>query len=591
MRSRPQVRVLLDRSPIEPGSKFELDIVLTSRSETPTEYVDVSLSSEVHVAIPEGKSFRTRHLEPAPEQRFRWTPGTLAKGEHRQRFRFVLRPDVPPSYAPANAFGRVAYVLEVHVAIPYWIDRFLQFALPVAAPARLPAESATSPLVATHPHGQVAGELYIEASLDTTQLAPGDQLRGDVTFANVSARRIRRVEVAFVAVEATREPTRMQHTVARYAATLVSGPPPEGETFPFRIMLPQDVWPSFDAGMLHLDWQLEVRADVVLGSDVVLSMPIEVLRPPPGVAVAPRSRRALPVGRRRLARLWTVVAERVGVSYDEAEGMIASRGAVSLALAREVFQGTLGIVANYRYPHLGLDLRLGERGFFDALARRRWDARPSLERFTILGREPRQLEAFFDEPLATRLASATRVELDDDGARVRVAGNAATGAALEAAARSALVLLDLLDAAIRRIPVPEAMQTNEAAWRDFAARVSGRFEPGRVWVHDANIGGFRFEIGTVFEPDVSQPVGTLVRVPIEPPLDRAPNLEDASLSAAARETLRELARVDGFHASAEEMGILTRGLTADPATLLPRAEQMVTVLRALRGGVTAGPFR
>jgi hypothetical protein len=582
--------VLLERSPLEAGSTFNVDVVLTSRSETPTTHVDVVLSTDVAVAIPEGKAFATRRMEAASPQRFRWQPGTLAKGEHRQRFRFALPAGVPPSYGPAQAWCRVAYVIDVHVAIPYWLNRDVQFSLPIAAPPRVPNASASS-ITATHPHGQVAGQLYVEAALDATTLVPGEELRGDVSFANVGTKRIRRVEIAFVAVEATREPMRASHVITRYAATLVSGPPPEGETFPFRIALPKTVWPSFDARIFELRWVFQVRVDVVLGADVMLEIPLEVVRPPPGAQIPARTRRALPVGRERLARVWSAVAERLGVSYDETEGMLASRGAVALVLAREVFQGTLGIIANFRYPHLGLDMKLGERGFFDTIARRRWDGRPALKRFTVVGREPRQLEAFFDEELSQMLGSATRVEMDDDGARVHVAGNAATASALEAVARSALRLLDMIASATQRIPVAEAMQPHETAWRAFAERAAGRFEPGRVWVHDASIGGFRCEVGTVFEPDDAKPVGTVVRIPIEPPLEKTPDVEDASLSPAARATLRELAETDGFHGSAEEMGIFVRGVVPDPEALMPRLEQMTSVLRSIRGAVAAGPFR
>lgn len=590
VRSRPLVRVLLGRSPLEPGSTFELDVVLTSRSETPTSGVDVVFTSEVYVAIPEGKSFRTRHQDLARDQRFRWTPGTLAKGEHRQRFQFVLPPAVPPSYDAARGWCRVSYVVDVHVAIPYWIDRFVQFALPVAAPPRMPGASSAT-ITATHPRGQVAGELYVEAALDVTQLVPGEELRGEISFANTSTKRIRRVELAFVAAEAIREPTGAHNVIARYAATLVSGAPPEGETLPFRIALPANIWPSFHAGMFQLRWSFEVRVDVVLGNDVVLTVPIEVVRPPPGVELPPRSHRMLPVGRQRLARLWAIVAQRVGMSYDESEGMTASRGPVSLVLAREVFQGTLGIIANYRYPHLGLDVRLGERGFFDALARRRYTNRAALDRFTVLGREAPQLDAFFDDELAAWLAALERIELDDDGARVHVAGTASSAAALEAVARSSLHLLDLLARAVARVPAPAAMAPFETAWRDFAAQVGGRFEPGRVWIHDASLAGFRFEMGTVFEPDNPNPIGTLVRVPIEPPLDRAPSVEDAALSANARAALGELVASEDFHAAADEMGIFVRGPTPNPSALLPRIEAMVAVLRALRGAIAAGPFR
>lgn len=583
--------MLLDRSPLEPGTKVDTDVVLVSRSETPVEHVEVTLTADVVASVPSGKTFATERIEAAPAQRFRWSPGTLAKGEHRQRVRFALAADTPPSYRAARGWCRVQYVVEVHVVIPYWIDRRVSFALPVSAPARELGRGAPA-IVATHPRGQVAHELYIEAALDTTELVPGEELRGDVTFANVGARRIRRIEIGFVATEAIRAPGRATNTVARYVATLGSGAPPEGETIPFRIKLPAEAWPSFDARIFALAWHFEVRADIVLGTDVVLRVPIEIARPLPGAPLPERMHRALPVGRQRLARLWSIVAQRAGVSYDEESGaMMAARGPVTMTIAREIFEGTLGIVAHFHYPHLGLDLKLDERTMIDVFARKRWDAPPWLRRYTVQGREAAQLDAFFDEAIGQYLARATRAEMDDDDAHVHVAGAASSASALETVARDALAFLDVLAAALARIPVPENARAIEAAWRDFAASTSGRFEPGRVFVHDASFGGFRFEAGIVWQPDDHEPLGTVLRVPIEPPLARAPDPEDPALSAVAREMLKTLSATPGFHADENEMGVFTHGVTADPKTLEPTLEAMVAVLRALRGSVAAGPFR
>ncbi len=587
--------MLYDRALIEPGSTFELDVLLTSRSETPIDYVAVSLTADVGVAIPQGKTVAARSAPLAAPQITKWNPGTLAPGEYRQRMRFAIAPNMPPNYRSGTGWCRVTYVIQVHVAIPLWIDRYASFALPVATPARMPMQDGTAALVATHARGPTAGEMYIEASLDTTQLRPGDELRGDVSFANVAGRRIRRVTIAFVVFESTRAPMVAMNVVARWAATLVSGAPPEGETFPFRFNLPPSLWPSFDASLFSLRWQFEVRVDVVLGSDAVLTIPLDVLRTPPGVEMPLHSRRALPVGRERLARLWTIVAQRIGVSYDDSEAaMIATQGAVTMKLVREAHQGTLGIVAHYRYAHLGLDVHLGPRGLLDAMfTRGRFEPRNKIiaDRLTIAGREHAQLEAFFDETLTAHLASATSAVMDDDLAHVRVAGAASSAATLETVARGALDLLALFNAAIARIPVPAAMAAHEHAWRDFAGTYSGRFEAGRVWIHDATLHGFRFEIGTAWEPHDTNPRYTVVRVPIEPPLDHAPTVEDAALSAGAREALRKLVALEGFHAEATEMGFALEHVTPDPAALMPQVESMIDVLRALRGAVAAGPFR
>ena len=584
--------MLLARSLLEPGEPFDVDVILTSRSETPTEHVDVSLLGEVAVAIPQGKTMAVRTAQHVPKQYFRWTPGTLGVGDYRQRFRFALPNWAPPSFRAAGGWCRVAYTVEVHVAIPMWIDRRAYFALPVAAPPHMPA-AGTQTIVATHANGPQSGAMYIECSLDATQLSPGEELHGDVSFANVQSKRIRRVTVSIVGTERTREPYNAVNPVLRYATTLISGAPPEGESFPFRFTLPRELWPSFDARLFALQWAFEVRADVVLGSDVVLTIPIDVARMPPGIEPPPRSHRAVPVGRQRLARLWAIVAQRMGITYDDqSASMIASRGAVSMTLTREAYQGTLGTVATFRYPHLGIDVTLGERGLFTALTRHFTLPNPTVDkRFTVTGREDAQLAAFFDFDLVLYLGTAVRVELDDDQCRIHVPGAASTASTLESVTRTALHVMSLLDAAIARFTPPLAMAPYVAAWRAFADATGGRLELGRLWIHDGSIGGFRFEVGTVFEPDSPTPRGTLVRVPIEPPLESAPNVEDASLSALARDALKTLTTDKSFHADTHELGMYVEGPTPDPSVLAPKIEGMISVLRALRGQVAAGPFR
>ena len=584
--------MLLARSLLEPGEPFDVDVVLTSRSETPTEHVDVSLVGEVGVAIPQGKTVAARQAQHVPKQFFRWSPGTLGVGDYRQRFHFVLPNWAPPSFRAAGGWCRVAYTVDVHVVIPMWIDRRAYFALPVAAPPRMPS-AGTQTIIATHANGPQSGAMYIECSLDATQLSPGEEIRGDVSFANVASKRIRRVTLSIIGTERTREPYNAANAVVRYATTLISGPPPEGESFPFRFTLPRDLWPTFDARLFSLQWAFEVRADVVLGSDVVLTIPIDVVRMPPGIEPPPRSHRAIPVGRQRLSRLWAIIAQRSGLTYDEQAGtMLASRGAVSMTLAREAYEGTLGTVATFNYPHLGIDVKLGERGFLTVLTRHFTLPDEMADgRFAVTGREDMQLAAFFDRDFARYLATASRVELDDDHCRIHVPGAASSASTLEAVVRAATHVMDLLDAAISRVPPPSTMAPHVAAWRAFADATGGRLELGRLWIHDASIAGFRFEVGTVFEPDSPAPRGTLVRVPIEPPLDVAPNVDDASLSALAREALKALAADKSFHADTRELGMYIEGPTPDPSVLAPKIEGMISVLRALRGQVAAGPFR
>jgi len=578
----------MDRSPIATGERFSLEVVLASRSETPTDFVDVHIEGETTGTMPHGRAVEVKR-ERFLDERRRWTPGKLAAGEHRQRFQIALPEGAPPSYQ--GIYASVQYQVRVHVSIPYWPDRHAIFSLPVESAPRMPDSAGRTALVATHPQGPVAKQPYIEVGLDATELVRGEVLRGDVSFANASAKRIRRVTVSIIGTEHIRRPGAWDYLSRRYDFLLVSGAPLEGESYPFRIAIPPSIEPSFDARIFALRWALEVRADVVLGSDAVVRVPLDILRPPPNVPLPARPRRALPVGRERLAKLWGFVAQRLGLEYDETRGsMIATSGRVTMELRRETHDGTLGTTAVYRWPHLGLDVRLGERGFLDSVMKQGYYATQS--RFTILGREPAQLDFFFDEALLSRLAKATSVELDDDGATVRVAGTANAASSLERVVTEARELLHVFAAAIAAIPPPAALAAHVGAWQAFAAKVGGSLELGRLWIHDATLeGAYRFELGVAWEPASPTIVGTVARFFIEPPLVEIPSVEDPALSAVARERLREVSAFDGFHLSKDEIGFVLDEAVADPKSLEPKLEAIGALLRALRGVVAAGPFR
>ena len=103
-------------------------------------------------------------------------------------------------------------------------------------------------------------------------------------------------------------------------------------------------------------------------------------------------------------------------------------------------------------------------------------------------------------------------------------------------------------------------------------------------------GGERFELGSTWEPS-GEFHGTLVRFPIEPPLEDDLRVDDPALSPLARELLRGLVGLPGFHATTKEIGLLLPDLAVDPATLHPQVESIAKLLRSKRGLLVAGPFR
>lgn len=589
MRSRPLVKVRTSAAVLEPGMPFEVEIELVSRSETPTDSVAVRFDASELSVYGAGKGARV-HSRIWESQAASWTPGKLGVGSVKQRFSFHVPEGAPPTYEGVRC--RIEYRLHVTVDIPWWVDREASFVLPVA-PAATPLRPASPLIVATSSEGPRPGQLYIEASIDATELAPGDVLTGVVSFANVSAKRIRAIRIGFVSSEHVKLPASQVEDAMVYATTLLSGPPPEEEPVPFRIVLPKGVTPSFSSRPFSFRWRFEIRADIALGTDEVLSVPLEVRRPPPNVPRAPRPGRTWSVGRDRLRAVWQQVAARVAMELDSAgTSLRAARGPVSLVMHREALDGRLGVVARFAWPHLGLDLRLVERSWTHVFASGavRLSNPAADPRFAAFGREAAQCGPFLDPEMLQLMLSAGSVKLDDDGAAFGVPTGATTAPALEGVANTCLRLAELFAAACERVPPPASVAANVDAWRGYAASVGGRLELGRMWIHDANLEGERFELGSTWEPS-GEFHGTVVRFPIEPPLEQELRVEDPALSPLARELLRGLVGLPGFHATTQEIGFLLPDRVPDPATLHPQVESLAKLLRSKRGLLVAGPFR
>ncbi len=577
----------MSKKPLVAGEPFELIVVLGSRSATPTRFVDLVFSASERTVVGDGRGMQVLH-RPWLRLPQRWTPGELGVGEYKRRFRFSVPAGSPPTFTGQHA--QSTYTVDVHVDIPWWPDRHTSFTLSVAPTFALPEPTAPV-LVASSPKGPQPGAVYAEVSVDTTQLAPGDALTGAVSFNNVHAARIRAVYVTFVGTERIFKPTLGAYDTRFYRALVVSGPPPEGEPLRFRVTMPAEAPPTFRASFFGFDWRVEVRADVVLGRDLVVSIPLKVLRPPPGATRKKPSGRVWPVGRDRMARIWSQVGERLELEFDPGRGSLhAERGEVKLQLGRELREGALATAARYAWPHLGLDLHVGEKRWTDVLGRT-WAAPGKAgDRFTIRGREAAQIEAFFDDDLLDRLVRGASVTMDDDGAVVTFSGSPGSTASLEKLATEAVALLEALAQAVARVPPPAAMAEDAGAWRAFAERVGGHFEAGRMWVHGGALGVDRFDVGTVWQPNGTL-MGTLVSFPIDPPLEQDLSPDDPTLSPATRELLQELEEAVHLHVRREEAGYLVPEPTPDPETLRPRLEAIARLLRAKRGLAGAGPFR
>ena len=594
MRSRPDLTLFLEpRRPL-PGTSFDAIARLVSRSETPVDAIEFLLvGSErravTHPAQKAGAQYAERRFltlkAVSPSM-------TLSKGERRHRARFELPAGLPPAYT--SPYASIEYALDVRVRIPWWPDRHERYRLPVVLPPVTLPEGRTQTFC-TSGRGAQGTDLYIEASLSRTEHALGDDVHGAVSFSNVSHHRIRRIELSLVTMEIPRVKSSAGVVeVGRYAVQRSEAAPEDGKAIPFRIRLPANAPISFDSTMISVAWLFEVRAVIAFGSDVTLRVPLVVTErhahgSEPAVAVP----RVAPVGRERRALVWADVASRMHLENDaEAERMTAHVGPIAIAITLEQ-RGDAGLshVATLRWARLGIALTLTERRWVDAFA---GDvlavAGPFGERFSVRSADRAQSSAVFDEDVRNSLLAFEEVAADDEGAVFASPGSAHSVTELSSFVEQVLAAARALAQGIARIPPPASMAPFVAAWIAFAERHEGRFEIGRVYVHDATVDRARVDVGTR-HTNKRELEATLVRVHLPSPLPRALDAEsDVSTDVRAR-----IASLNG------QCRALTVGPDAiearlpapleDPEALVPLLESMAALGRALRGERDGGPYR
>jgi hypothetical protein len=566
------------------------EAILNVRSRTPVDFVAMRLEGNLSTAIGAG-SARSVYGERFYAKEWRSEPAELEKGEARHRVAFDLPPQAPPTYSGESA--SVLYTLAVHVSIPWWPDRHETFAIPVGF-VPLTAGPARPITVATSTEGPVGTLPFLEMALAGTQLAVGDVLVGSVSVTNFRGRRIRAIDVAFVELEDIHLPHPAVREGRRYVLRVHEGTPPEGSAIPFRVRVPDRAVPSFGAVGFRVTTHVEVRANVAWGEDVVVRTPVEIL-PRTGSERSAGDGWVAPVGRERRALVWQSVCERTGLANDaDAERMLGARAGVAIEIPTEQRDRDFWLVGRLGWPSLGLDLDVRERKWTDVLGGGTLgigDAK-SERRFHVRARDHAQARPVASGGLLPAFAAFGEVTLGDTGATVASRGTAHTVPTLLRFVSAVLAAADAAGAAQARVAVPAAFTDDEPAWRAFADRVHGRFEPGRVFIHDARLGTDAIALGSVWAED-GVLLGTTLRVGIDPPLPSAPtSSEDPAVSPVARATWKELASaVASVRVDAPEIVCELPGKLADPQTAVPTLELAAALRRALAGVTGAGPFR
>jgi hypothetical protein len=593
VRSRPDLKLFLSPGHPTPGTRFRAEAVLTSRSETPINGVEfhflgreqrhagTSMAGDVPIAQYVGYT----HVD-------LWarTPKTvLSKGVHR----FAADFDVPPGAAPMyrSQSASVQYDLQVRVEIPWWPDRSERYAVPIAALPERPRISAGT--FCTDGRGPQGSALYLEASLESSVVPLGGSLRGAVSVGNVAQHRVRRINLSLVVSERGRGTSSAPYEVTRYTVTLVDGAPQESLPLRFRLGVPPDAAPGFTGHVVQVSWHLEVRAVITLGTDVTLTIPIEVIRAAEGAEPLPGpAARVPPVGRERRALVWAESARRHGLSNDPAEERMTmdlgenSSLAITLEPQKE---GGLRYTATIAWPRLGIDLAVTEKRWVDAWSKGSISAfAPDFAaRFTVRGREEAQVRAFLDEASCRALLLFDEVAAGEEGSVLASPGTAQSVEEVDAFVSRAIVVARTLSERTRRIPPPAIMMGYVEAWRSFAGMLGGRLEPGGMWIHEAAFDEATLQLGTVWSEN-GLPEATVVVLP----LVVKEGGEDPRVDGPAK------ALLDGVIAQGASVEVKREKIVArlpaplkDPREIEPVLVGLARLARMLRGGAAQGPYR
>ncbi|HSO37256.1 MAG TPA: hypothetical protein VLT33_32240 [Labilithrix sp.] len=590
MRSRPDVTLLLSPPIVTPGSRLLAQTVLDAKSETPIDFVSMTLTCRVTCAVGGGQD-RSEYTDVLFLREWRSPGETLTPGEHTFRVAFDLPDHLPVTYTGKDA--QIVYTVRVHVSIPWWPDRIETFELPVVWPDSPALPPAVPQSFATSVVGPRGTTPFMEVALEASQLATGEALAGSVSLQNLRGKRIRGVEVAFVEAEAVTQPAYESREGRRYSLRIHDGAPAEGAPLPFRVRLPEGATPTFRAGPVSVTTHVEVRAIVAWGDDLVVRAPLHVAPR----ASAPRSAPGwvAPVGRERRALVWKGAAERTGlVSDPEIERMTGLRGRVAIEIRTEQSDGDFWLVAKLGYPSLGLDLSIAHAKWTDFVAPNvvKTGVKLADERFAAHAREHAQTLAVLTPAFMIPLLPFEEIGVEDRAATLARRGTPHSFDAVEAFVHEVLDVATALESALDHVPAPAALANDVPAWRAFADRVRGRLELGRMQVHDAVVGIDRVSVGTEWTRN-GLLVGTRLQVVVDPALAAVPvSLEDPSLSPAARNAWRDLvARSHAVKIEANAVLVDLDGKLADPAEALPIIELAVALRRALAGIAGGGPFR
>ncbi len=409
---------------------------------------------------------------------------TLERGSYDYTAKFTL----PGSFAPSYDGKRCStqYRLHAQLRIPYWRGRNVEQDVQIVLGTPLAKYPGQAFLFSSGTGEPEAKKGYLEGSLVSDVLCPGEFLRGAIALINTQYNRYSRIRVSLVGKENLHKKRRQEEVeVRRLALDIDTTSPAEGESFPLVMQIPEKLAPSASAGLWTLSWSLEIVASIRLGRDVMGRVPLTLV----DREFAPiEIRRSAPrVGADRMVVLWKRVSEKYEVSYD-GEKIAGSHGDVAFRISRQ-HQGRSGmrLLGTLEYPSLGLAIKISESsrmGSWRGLStgQKEWD-----KHHHISGRSLEQMEVVLKR-LGSTLNGFPGVSLSDTKAEVWSAESGMKERELRDFVGAVVGFAESLSEFRASIPPPSFFAEAASEWQQFAQRLDGGLERGDMSVRGQCLG-------------------------------------------------------------------------------------------------------
>lgn len=585
IKTRPEVRLLLPR-PLVTGRPAEFIVELDCSKPLPVEAVSMRLIGDM-VWFTASQYGRHRHKSRFLDHEVPLIgeQTELPVGVHRLRAQLLLGEQLPGTWT-GNRLA-VEYGVEVHVDIPWWVDKRVNFIVRIAD-ARQTIVQDEPTVYVSHAGGPPAKGPYLELSLGQRSVHPGGLLRSSAALGNVERNHYRKLQVEIVAQESF--PNGLggfnvhDHAVARWTVGLDEHTG-ELQPIPFSVDLPRGLTPAFELHGCQLSWFVQVDADVAWGVDPKLRVPIVVQ--PAAIVDAEEVAAPLAVGSDRLRLIWSKVARDLELEFDQ-DRLYGARGEVSIEIRRDSDEGHARLLGRLEFPNLGLGLR------------------PHRDRRVLLGAHGTGLAARDDEQtrvvaeqLGAKIARTDYELIAADDQRLLIAFEHA-GLELAPLASFGAWLLGIaerVDTLPTAVPMPAAMREHGDAWARSAKSLGGRLrmaEPSIELERD----GLRVRIICSYDDDGRLRATELALDPGMPIPSRLHVLWTGDTTLPEGELdLRDLAAPPSWAAShrivvqveAERVRVYLPAPLPDPRSELERIEALLGLGRQLRG--EQGPYR